>query len=90
MLSTGGFTCVAFVTGALAWWGPRFIDYGLQIQAGTANKDVDRYARLENLCFLRHCLDVINLRILALIHREYLLSQQAFIVPEGLTRKTKI
>ncbi|XP_073995498.1 lysolipid transporter protein spinster isoform X2 [Rhodnius prolixus] len=41
MLSTGGFTCVAFVTGALAWWGPRFIDYGLQIQAGTANKDVD-------------------------------------------------
>ncbi|KAK9503507.1 hypothetical protein O3M35_010052 [Rhynocoris fuscipes] len=44
MLSTGGFTCVAFVTGALAWWGPRYIDYGQQIQMGTTKKDVDSVA----------------------------------------------
>ncbi|XP_058054217.1 protein spinster isoform X1 [Anopheles bellator] len=34
MLSTGGFTCVAFVAGALAWWGPKFIHLGLMSQAG--------------------------------------------------------
>ncbi|XP_052861389.1 protein spinster isoform X2 [Anopheles cruzii] len=34
MLSTGGFTCVAFVAGALAWWGPKFIHLGLTSQAG--------------------------------------------------------
>uniref|UniRef100_A0A182QTS6 Major facilitator superfamily (MFS) profile domain-containing protein n=1 Tax=Anopheles farauti TaxID=69004 RepID=A0A182QTS6_9DIPT len=38
MLSTAGFTCVAFVAGALAWWGPKFIHLGLLSQAG--NKDV--------------------------------------------------
>jgi len=32
MLSTMGFTCVTFVTGALAWWGPTYIYYGLRLQ----------------------------------------------------------
>ncbi|KAL0838890.1 hypothetical protein ABMA28_016910 [Loxostege sticticalis] len=32
MLSTLAFTCVAFVTGALAWWGPQFIYLGLKLQ----------------------------------------------------------
>ncbi|XP_059048479.1 protein spinster-like isoform X2 [Achroia grisella] len=32
MLSTLAFTCVAFVTGALAWWGPQFIYLGLTLQ----------------------------------------------------------
>ncbi|XP_045477662.1 protein spinster isoform X3 [Harmonia axyridis] len=34
MLSTAGFTCVAFVAGALAWWGPTFIEMGLNLQQG--------------------------------------------------------
>lgn len=34
MLSTLAFTCVAFVTGALAWWGPQFIFLGLNLQPG--------------------------------------------------------
>uniref|UniRef100_A0A2M4A6V2 Putative sugar transporter/spinster transmembrane protein n=1 Tax=Anopheles triannulatus TaxID=58253 RepID=A0A2M4A6V2_9DIPT len=34
MLSTAGFTCVAFVAGALAWWGPKFIHLGLTSQPG--------------------------------------------------------
>ncbi|CAG7819620.1 unnamed protein product [Allacma fusca] len=43
MLSTLGFTCVAFVTGALAWWGPKFIASGLKLQdggSGTSEDDV--------------------------------------------------
>ncbi|KAJ2949056.1 hypothetical protein O0L34_g5997 [Tuta absoluta] len=32
MLTTLAFTCVAFVTGALAWWGPQFIFLGLSLQ----------------------------------------------------------
>uniref|UniRef100_A0A146M1V6 Protein spinster n=1 Tax=Lygus hesperus TaxID=30085 RepID=A0A146M1V6_LYGHE len=31
MLSTFGFTCVSFVTGALAWWGPNYIAKGEQL-----------------------------------------------------------
>ncbi|KAG5672595.1 hypothetical protein PVAND_002711 [Polypedilum vanderplanki] len=34
MLSTAGFTCVAFVAGALAWFGPKFMHLGLQMQPG--------------------------------------------------------
>ncbi|XP_054274591.1 protein spinster-like isoform X9 [Macrosteles quadrilineatus] len=34
MLSTAGFTCVSFVAGALAWWGPHFIYLGLRLQPG--------------------------------------------------------
>lgn len=37
MLSTAGFTCVAFVAGALAWWGPKFIYLGLRMQPGNEN-----------------------------------------------------
>uniref|UniRef100_A0A8D8J1N7 Protein spinster n=1 Tax=Culex pipiens TaxID=7175 RepID=A0A8D8J1N7_CULPI len=37
MLSTAGFTCVAFVAGALAWWGPKFIYLGLVSQPGNEN-----------------------------------------------------
>jgi MFS transporter, Spinster family, sphingosine-1-phosphate transporter len=29
VLSTLGFTCVTFCTGALAWWGPKFIEDAL-------------------------------------------------------------
>ncbi|XP_011506469.1 PREDICTED: protein spinster isoform X2 [Ceratosolen solmsi marchali] len=32
MLSTVGFTCVSFVSGALAFWGPKFIQYGFILQ----------------------------------------------------------
>ncbi|XP_031353210.1 protein spinster isoform X3 [Photinus pyralis] len=38
MLSTLGFTCVAFIAGALAWWGPKFIYLGIKLQPG--NEDV--------------------------------------------------
>ncbi|KAK6638189.1 hypothetical protein RUM44_008617 [Polyplax serrata] len=34
MLSTMGFMCVSFVTGALAWWGPDFIYRGVKLQPG--------------------------------------------------------
>jgi len=37
MLSTAGFTCVSFVAGALAWWGPHFIYLGLRLQPGYEN-----------------------------------------------------
>ncbi|XP_015595846.1 protein spinster isoform X2 [Cephus cinctus] len=33
MLSTAGFTCVAFVAGALSWWGTIFIQLGLKLQS---------------------------------------------------------
>lgn len=33
MLSTAGFTCVAFVTGALSLWAPKFLQLGLELQA---------------------------------------------------------
>lgn len=41
MLSTFGFTCVAFVAGALAWWGPKFIHSGLVLQPGMANATLE-------------------------------------------------
>ncbi|CAH1729504.1 unnamed protein product [Chironomus riparius] len=37
MLSTAGFTCVAFVAGALAWFGPKFMHLGLKMQPGKEN-----------------------------------------------------
>ncbi|XP_055849862.1 protein spinster isoform X3 [Episyrphus balteatus] len=43
MLSTMGFTCVTFVAGALAWWGPKYIYLGLRMQPGNeglTQKDV--------------------------------------------------
>lgn len=39
MLSTAGFTCVAFVAGALAWWGPKFIYLGIKTQPGGSGVD---------------------------------------------------
>ncbi|CAH1963056.1 unnamed protein product [Acanthoscelides obtectus] len=44
MFSTAGFTCVAFVAGALAWWGPTFIEMGIMLQAGGQTVDSDRNA----------------------------------------------
>lgn len=41
MLSTLGFMCVAFVTGALAWWGPTFIHRGIILQPGSENVTLD-------------------------------------------------
>ena len=32
LLSTGGFTCVAFVAGALALWAPLFMEYAIFVQ----------------------------------------------------------
>ncbi|XP_032590411.1 protein spinster isoform X1 [Drosophila grimshawi] len=44
MFSTAGFTCVAFVTGALAWWGPTFIHSGLKMQPGNEDLQLDDVA----------------------------------------------
>ncbi|XP_015431534.1 PREDICTED: protein spinster [Dufourea novaeangliae] len=41
MLSTAGFTCVAFVTGALAWWAPTFLQLGFALQPNGTNIDPD-------------------------------------------------
>lgn len=41
VLGTLGFTCVAFVAGALAWWGPTFVTYGLKLQLGAENADMN-------------------------------------------------
>lgn len=43
MLSTAGFTCVAFVTGALAWWGPKFIHSGMKLQPGNEDVTINEY-----------------------------------------------
>uniref|UniRef100_A0A8W7PXX4 Major facilitator superfamily (MFS) profile domain-containing protein n=1 Tax=Anopheles coluzzii TaxID=1518534 RepID=A0A8W7PXX4_ANOCL len=43
MLSTAGFTCVAFVTGALAWWGPKFIHLGLISQPGNEHVTLNEF-----------------------------------------------
>jgi hypothetical protein len=42
MISTAGFTCVTFVAGALAWWGPKFIEKGLKLQPDANNVDIGR------------------------------------------------
>lgn len=39
MLSTIAFTCVSFVTGALAWWGPQYIALGLGLQDDSISED---------------------------------------------------
>lgn len=39
MLSTAGFTCVAFVAGALAWWGPKFVEKGVILQGRSDEAD---------------------------------------------------
>ncbi|XP_076345681.1 protein spinster homolog 1-like isoform X3 [Tachypleus tridentatus] len=37
--STGGFTCVAFAVGALAWWAPSYMTYAINVQGDKADKD---------------------------------------------------
>ncbi|XP_076628089.1 lysolipid transporter protein spinster isoform X1 [Colletes latitarsis] len=44
MLSTAGFTCVAFVTGALAWWAPTFLQLGFALHPDGHNVDPDDVA----------------------------------------------
>ncbi|XP_017754340.1 PREDICTED: protein spinster isoform X2 [Eufriesea mexicana] len=44
MLSTAGFTCVAFVTGALAWWAPTFLQLGFALHSNGHNVDPDDVA----------------------------------------------
>ncbi|XP_011704377.1 PREDICTED: protein spinster isoform X1 [Wasmannia auropunctata] len=44
MLSTGGFTCVAFVTGALAWWAPTYLQLGFQLLPHGAKVNPDDVA----------------------------------------------
>ncbi|CAB0019254.1 unnamed protein product [Nesidiocoris tenuis] len=44
MLSTLGFTCVSFVTGALAWWGPNFIARGAQLIRKSSSVDAPSIA----------------------------------------------
>ncbi|VVC26629.1 Hypothetical protein CINCED_3A023943 [Cinara cedri] len=44
MLSTAGFTCVAFVTGSLAWWGPNIMWQGLKMQKGYENVEPNSVA----------------------------------------------
>ncbi|XP_076298182.1 lysolipid transporter protein spinster isoform X1 [Lasioglossum baleicum] len=41
MFSTAGFTCVAFVTGALAWWAPTFLQLGFALLPNSSNVDPD-------------------------------------------------
>ena len=38
VFSTLGFTCVTFCTGALAWWGPKFLADAI-LSSNVANKD---------------------------------------------------
>ncbi|XP_048270706.1 protein spinster isoform X2 [Bombus affinis] len=44
MLSTAGFTCVAFVAGALAWWAPTFLQLGFALHPNGHNVDPDDVA----------------------------------------------
>lgn len=39
MLSSAGFTCVAFVAGALAWWAPIFLQLGFALQPNGSTID---------------------------------------------------
>ncbi|XP_012537066.1 protein spinster isoform X2 [Monomorium pharaonis] len=39
MLSTAGFTCVAFVTGALAFWAPTYLQLGFQFLYGKVDAE---------------------------------------------------
>ncbi|XP_078051315.1 lysolipid transporter protein spinster [Augochlora pura] len=41
MYSTAGFTCVAFVTGALAWWAPTFLQLAFALHPNSSSLDPD-------------------------------------------------
>lgn len=47
MYSTLGFTCVAFVTGGLSWWGPTFMHLGVKLQPGHENMELSRFVEIE-------------------------------------------
>ncbi|XP_026669694.1 protein spinster isoform X2 [Ceratina calcarata] len=44
MLSTGGFTCVAFVAGALSWWAPTFLQLGFALHPNGESVDPEDVA----------------------------------------------
>lgn len=52
MLSTAGFTCVAFVTGALAWWAPTYLQYGFKLLPYDVNINAEEYVKIyfNNIC----------------------------------------
>jgi len=72
MLSTAGFTCVSFVAGALAWWGPTFVFQGLQLQQGYENITLDEWvwsASAVHVVWLRlEFLKVLNVTCSAVFH----------------------
>ena len=41
MLSTLGFTCVAFCTGALSWWGPKFLETSILAMEEKAPRQIN-------------------------------------------------
>lgn len=43
MLSTAGFTCVAFVAGALAFWAPTFLQSAFKLHPSGTDVDPDEY-----------------------------------------------
>jgi len=49
LLSTFGSTAVAFVAGALAWWGPKFITLGLASQKGHEDVSMDEVSYIFGL-----------------------------------------
>lgn len=52
MLSTAGFTCVAFVAGALAWWAPTFLQLGFALHPNGHNVDPDECVSILFLIYL--------------------------------------
>ncbi|KAF7987365.1 hypothetical protein HCN44_003127 [Aphidius gifuensis] len=48
MLSTGGFTCVSFVTGALSFWAPKYLQLGIDLQNNGINNQLDNNINNEN------------------------------------------
>jgi len=48
MLSSAGFTCVSFVSGALALWAPEYMIKSLRIQSSAVNET--KYVRRSHAC----------------------------------------
>ena len=54
LLSTGGFTCVAFVAGALALWAPLFMEYAIVYQGGAESiKDLESRFVVVSFLFIK-------------------------------------
>lgn len=53
MLSSAGFTCVAFVAGALAWWAPTFLQLGFTLHPNGHNVDPDEYVFILFFMYLK-------------------------------------